>query len=501
MPLREELIGLIETDRETARSLLLDLTSALPDSMEAWELLAVSYLRTLEYPDAIRAYRRLLSLAPDHRTGLNNLAFATLANGDNLAARTAYQQAFAATSSVNAANHLANVEHRLGNLERAIEIYGRVLAQASAESTERLASNRGLMLALRDAGRPQEADRPARVLLDAYAAAPVRTSSWLAERAQSHTFHEWLMLADKGRLADLMRRGLSALPGALRFPETFILPGERKALEARAAAGTDGALFIVKPNNGSGGQGISVTADLASAANRTDTVVQRYVDRPYLIDGRKGHLRIYVLITSADPLRAYIYRDGIVRFAPEPYDPRPERLGDISMHVTNTALHASHPDLKISQDPDRDDEGMIWSLAGFFRRMDQDGGDSQAVFREISDLACGFLKILRQDGFFQRWSDAGPRRAFPPKVFGMDVLVDEDGHPWLLEIQASPAVTGAPLVNRVNAGLIRTIFDMSVGVLGSETEPALRSADLEARELMLETTNQGQFERLTIDPA
>lgn len=498
MPLREELTGLVETDRETARRLLLDLTAALPSSTEAWELLALSYLRTLEYPEAIKAYRRLLSLAPDNRNGLNNLAFATLATGDSITARAAYEQAFLATSSVNTANHLANIEHRLGNLDQAIALYARLLAQAPADSAERLASNRGLMLALRDAGRVQEADQPARVLLEAYAAAPMRTSSWLAERAQAHTFHEWLMLADKGRLANLMRRGLTALPGALRFPETFVLPADRKALEARAAAGTDGALFIVKPNNGSGGQGISVTADLASAASRTDTVVQRYVDRPYLIDGRKGHLRIYVLITSAEPLRAYIYRDGIVRFAPEPYDPRPERLGDISMHVTNTALHAGHPDLKISQDPDRDDEGMIWSLAGFLRRMDQDGRDSQAVFREISDLACGFLKILREDGFFQRWSDAGPRRAYPPKVFGMDVLVDADGHPWLLEIQASPAVTGAPLVNRINAGLLRTIFEMSVGVLGREGDRDPTDAEIAARELALETSNMGQFEPLAL---
>jgi len=498
MPLREELTGLIESDRETARRLLLDLTAALPDSLEAWELLAISYLRTLEYPEAIKAYGRLLSLAPDHRSALVNLAFATLANGDTIGARAAYEKTFAITSSVNAANYLANLEHRLGKLDRAVDIYGMLLAQAPADSMERLASNRGLMLALRDAGRLQEADRPARVLLDAYSAAPMRTSSWLAERAQAHTFHEWLMLADKGRLADLMRRGLAALPGALRFPETFVLPGDREALEARARAGTDGALFIVKPNNGSGGQGISVTADLASAADRTDTVVQRYVDRPYPIDGRKGHLRIYVLITSVEPLRAYIYRDGIVRFAPEPYDPRPERLGDISMHVTNTALHTGHPDLKISQDPDRDDEGMIWSLAGFLRRMDQDGRDSQAVFSEISYLACSFLNILREDGFFRRWADAGPRRAFPPKVFGMDVLVDAEGHPWLLEIQASPAVTGAPLVNKVNAGLLRTIFDMSVGVLGQAGDQGPAEAEIAARELALEVANMGQFKPLAL---
>jgi len=498
--LRDGLTGLIETDREEARRLLQDLTTALPNSHEAWELLAASHLRTLEYPGAIAAYRKLLAIAPADPMALTNLAFAIMASGDNLEARKAYDQAFQSTSKINAANYLAHIEHRLGNLVRAEEIYRIILARAPPESEERLATNRGLMAVLRDLGRLDDSDQIARDLLAAYARRPLRTSSWLADRAQAQTFHEWLSIADKGNLADLIRRGLAARPKALRFPETYVLPQQRPALTARAEAGTEGMLFIVKPNNGSGGQGISVTTDLASMADRTGTIVQRYIDRPYLVDGRKGHLRIYVLITQAEPLRAYIYREGIVRFAPEPYDPSPDRLSDISMHVTNTALHEGHPGLVISQDPEKDDEGVIWSLTGFLRRIDRDGGDGQAVFADISRLASGFLGMLRDDGVLARWSGAAPLRAYPPKLFGLDVLVDADGQAWLLEIQSSPAVLGAPLVNRINAAMLRTVFDMSVGLLGHSGDTELLPAEIARRELAFEVANRGLFEPLPTGP-
>lgn len=50
-------------------------------------------------------------------------------------------------------------------------------------------------------------------------------------------------------------------------------------------------------------------------------IAQQYIENPYLIDGLKWDLRLYVLLCGSDPLRIFLYKEGMARFATLPYQP------------------------------------------------------------------------------------------------------------------------------------------------------------------------------------
>ena len=51
----------------------------------------------------------------------------------------------------------------------------------------------------------------------------------------------------------------------------------------------------------------------------TIIVIHVFRLQPFLIDGFKMDLRVYVVVTSCDPLRVFVYKDGLARFATVKY--------------------------------------------------------------------------------------------------------------------------------------------------------------------------------------
>lgn len=71
----------------------------------------------------------------------------------------------------------------------------------------------------------------------------------------------------------------------------------------------------MKPASSSCGRGIKVINKNSHVRKRHGYLVSKYIGKPHLINGFKYDLRLYVCVTSFDPLKIYIYKEGLVRFA------------------------------------------------------------------------------------------------------------------------------------------------------------------------------------------
>ena len=64
----------------------------------------------------------------------------------------------------------------------------------------------------------------------------------------------------------------------------------------------------------------------------------------FIVIGFKFDLRLYVAVTSYDPLRVYLYEEGLTRFASVQYAGGGEELNNLCMHLTNYSVNKMNAD-------------------------------------------------------------------------------------------------------------------------------------------------------------
>ena len=129
------------------------------------------------------------------------------------------------------------------------------------------------------------------------------------------------------------------------IPKTYILPQEFTLL-ADEMEKLPGKFWIIKPAASCQGRGIFVTNNILEIPTKGEFVASHYIMNPFLIDGYKFDLRIYVAMTSIEPLRLYVYEEGLARFATCKYSPPiTSNKGNRYIHLTNYSVNKHNVNL------------------------------------------------------------------------------------------------------------------------------------------------------------
>uniref|UniRef100_A0ABM5EKN7 Inactive polyglycylase TTLL10 isoform X1 n=2 Tax=Pogona vitticeps TaxID=103695 RepID=A0ABM5EKN7_9SAUR len=159
-------------------------------------------------------------------------------------------------------------------------------------------------------------------------------------------------------------------------------------------------------------------------------IVQRYIDKPLLLEGKKFDVRSYLLIACTVPYMVF-FGHGYVRLTCLNYDPKSE---DLTSHLTNQYVQKkspmySHVKEETVWQMDRfntyvnerfkQEKGLPkdWVFNGFTRRMKEIMLQCFLAVKSKLDCKLGYFDLI-----------------------GCDFLIDEDFKVWLLEMNANPAL-------------------------------------------------------------
>ena len=227
----------------------------------------------------------------------------------------------------------------------------------------------------------------------------------------------------------------------------------------------------MKPAASSCGRGKKVIGKKQNVNKRNGYIVSRYVSKPHLINGKKYDLRLYVLVTSFDPLKIYLFKDGLVRLATVPYTTSKASLKQRFVHLTNYSVNKKadayvkneNTDVLNSKSKGKNkDEGApteaevdasklsLLQLREEFKKM---GCDYNDTFSKIKDLIIKTIIAVESPILTCMGGSKGKTSCF--EIYGFDVIIDAKLRPWLLEVNVSPSLSSSsPLDKQIKTMLL-----------------------------------------------
>jgi len=249
------------------------------------------------------------------------------------------------------------------------------------------------------------------------------------------------------------------------IPLTYVLPQDMPIFIEEFKRYPN-SIWILKPSNKCQGQGIRLvnkTSKLKKMNFNTKTinenntsititetyVISKYIENPFLIGGKKFDMRIYCLVTSFHPLKAYLYKQGFCRFCNEKFSVDVSDINNIYMHLTNVAVQKRYEKYSKSH-------GGKFSLYNLNLYLENLYGYEKAkkCNEDIKNVIIGSLQCVQKVMF----SD---KHCF--ELYGYDILLDDNLKPWLIEINSSPSLSTSTKTDYIlKKNLLSDVMDIIV---------------------------------------
>ena len=273
------------------------------------------------------------------------------------------------------------------------------------------------------------------------------------------------------------------------FPRTWILPHDYGCVKDYLLSRPDRCV-IIKPAGSAQGKGIYLALTPTMIQRCTEeTIAQAYVMKPLTIDGKKFDMRVYALVTSVDPLRILVYKDGLVRLCTSTYNvPDESNVYESYMHLTNYAVNKlSSNFVQSNDDGDNEERSSKRSIIWLWKWMNEQGIDHRPIWRGICDIIVKTL--LSTQAYLSRAygackmsaQDRNPFTCF--EILGFDIILTDDFTPILLEVNHTPSFRmDSKLDERIKMGLIKdTLQLLNVDVADRTKYYAQRAAVSQVR--------------------
>lgn len=214
------------------------------------------------------------------------------------------------------------------------------------------------------------------------------------------------------------------------YPKTYFIPDDINMFV------NNDKYMIYKVSCGSFGKAVFIfkTYDelllLYNKYNKYTAVVQEYI-KPHLINGYKYDLRLYVYVENIKPYRVFLYNDGLIRLCTQRYEePNENNYKNNFMHLTNTSVNKNN---SVNKNILRILSENKEYFTNFYSLWSQIQHLTKLVFESLYD------QILKNINIYNERINTENYNAYF-QIFGIDILLNENEEPLLLEINDRPSL-------------------------------------------------------------